>query len=493
MGQSVEEQEEQMAQEMVDRIMGEDTSGPVPTLPAGTNIGSVLNKAKKKLGPSDIEAHSKEDKMREAVMAKYKNVDYDAELSIDERNDIREKVIRARVQMLFKYPFFAQLAIRLKLVEVTDAWCPTAATDGRSMFYNPHFFKVLTQAEITFVVAHEVLHCVYDHMTPMQEGWDKRLFNISADYIINMDLSKTGVGEMPAVGLLDWQYDGWNSFEVYNHLKELKDKGELPPELQTLDVHIMIDDDGNVEVTDGGEGDGEEGEGKGDKPGKGKPKLSKEEKQQIANEIKEAMINAAQNAGAGDVPAGIKRMIDQLTAPKLKWQELVNANIESCVRNNYTFMRPTRRGWHSDAIMPGMERDQEIDVCICMDMSGSITNEQGMGFISEIHGMMQQFAQYKLRIWTFDTEVYGYDEFTSDDGREITEYELLGGGGTDFMCNWKYMKENDIEPQQLIMFTDGMPFGDWGDPNYCDTLFVIHSHYDKTLEAPFGRTVHFED
>ena len=449
--------------------------------------GQIFDQA---MGPDMKEAHSKEDKMREAVMAKYKNVDYKAELSAEERNDIKEKVIRARVQMLFKYPFFAQLAIRLKLVEVTDAWCPTAATDGRNMYYNPHFFKVLTQAEITFVVAHEVLHCVYDHMTPMQEGWDKRLFNIAADYIINMDLTKTGVGEMPAVGLLDWQYEGWNSVEVYNHLKELKDKGELPPELQTLDVHIMIDEDGNIEVKDGSEGDGEEGKGEGKGPGK--PKLSKEEKQQIANEIKEAMINAAQNAGAGDVPAGIKRMIDQMTAPKLKWQELVNANIESCVRSNYTFMRPTRRGWHSDAIMPSMERDQEIDVCITMDMSGSITNKQGMHFITEVHGMMQQFSQYKLRIWTFDTEVYGYDEFTSDDGRDITEFELLGGGGTDFMCNWKYMKENQIEPQQLIMFTDGMPFGEWGDPNYCDTLFVIHSHYDKELEAPFGRTVHFD-
>jgi len=449
--------------------------------------GQIFDQA---MGPDMKEAHSKEDKMREAVMAKYKNVDYKAELSAEEKNDIKEKVIRARVQMLFKYPFFAQLAIRLKLVEVTDAWCPTAATDGRNMYYNPHFFKVLTQAEITFVVAHEVLHCVYDHMTPMQEGWDKRLFNIAADYIINMDLTKTGVGEMPAVGLLDWQYEGWNSVEVYNHLKELKDKGELPPELQTLDVHIMIDEDGNIEVKDGSEGDGEEGKGEGKGPGK--PKLSKEEKQQIANEIKEAMINAAQNAGAGDVPAGIKRMIDQMTAPKLKWQELVNANIESCVRSNYTFMRPTRRGWHSDAIMPSMERDQEIDVCITMDMSGSITNKQGMHFITEVHGMMQQFSQYKLRIWTFDTEVYGYDEFTSDDGRDITEFELLGGGGTDFMCNWKYMKENQIEPQQLIMFTDGMPFGEWGDPNYCDTLFVIHSHYDKELEAPFGRTVHFD-
>ncbi len=449
--------------------------------------GQIVDQA---MGPDMKDAHSKEDKMREAVMAKYKDVDYKAKLSVEERNDIKEKVIRARVQMLFKYPFFAQLAIRLKLVEVTDAWCPTAATDGRNMYYNPHFFKVLTQAEITFVVAHEVLHCVYDHMTPMQEGWDKRLFNISADYIINMDLVKTGVGEMPAVGLLDWQYEGWNSVEVYNRLKELKDKGELPPELQTLDVHIMIDEDGNIEVKDGSEGDGEAGDGKGNKPGK--PKLSKEEKQQIANEIKEAMINASQNAGAGDVPAGIKRMIDQMTAPKLKWQELVNANIESCVKSNYTFMRPTRRGWHSDAIMPSMERDQEIDVCITMDMSGSITNKQGMHFITEVHGMMQQFSQYRLRIWTFDTEVYGYDEFTSDDGRDITEFELLGGGGTDFMCNWKYMKENQIEPQQLIMFTDGMPFGEWGDPNYCDTLFVIHSHYDKELEAPFGRTVHFD-
>lgn len=440
------------------------------------------------------EVITKEDKMREKVLEKYKNVDYTAELSQEVRDEIAEKVIRARVQMLFKFPFFAQLAIRLKLVEVTDAWCPTAATDGRNMYYNPHFFQVLTQAEITFVVAHEVMHCVYDHVTPMRSGkYDAKLLNCAADFNINIELTKNEIGVMPAIGLLDWKYDGWNSFEIYDDLVKQKEEGTLPPELQSMDIHIMIDEDGNVEVGDGSEGDGEEGEGKGDKPGKGKPKLSKEEKQQIANEIKEAMINAAQTAGAGNVPAGIKRLIDGLTAPKLDWKELVNANIESSVRNDYTLMRPNRRGWHSDAIMYGMDRDTEIDVCISMDMSGSITNKQGMMFISEVHGMMQQFPQYRLRIWSFDTEVYGYDEFTADDGRNITEYELMGGGGTDFMANWRYMKENDIEPNQLIMFTDGMPWDSWGDENYCDTLFVIHSHHDKTLEAPFGRSVHFED
>ena len=69
----------------------------------------------------------------------------------------------------------------------------------------------------------------------------------------------------------------------------------------------------------------------------------------------------------------------------------------------------------------------------------------------------------------------------------------MGGGGTDFMCNWDYMKEQGIEPKRFIMFTDGMPWDSWGDPDYCDTVFVIHSHYDKNTESPFGVSVHYED
>ncbi len=57
--------------------------------------GQIFDQA---MGPDMKEAHSKEDKMREAVMAKYKNVDYKAELSAEERNDIKEKVIRAMAE-----------------------------------------------------------------------------------------------------------------------------------------------------------------------------------------------------------------------------------------------------------------------------------------------------------------------------------------------------------------------------------------------------------
>jgi predicted metal-dependent peptidase len=68
----------------------------------------------------------------------------------------------------------------------------------------------------------------------------------------------------------------------------------------------------------------------------------------------------------------------------------------------------------------------------------------------------------------------------------------MGGGGTDFMANWTYMKEQDYVPKKLIMFTDGYAWDSWGDPDYCDTVFVIHSNRDKGLQGPFGQTVHYD-
>jgi hypothetical protein len=55
------------------------------------------------------------------------------------------------------------------------------------------------------------------------------------------------------------------------------------------------------------------------------------------------------------------------------------------------------------------------------------------------------------------------------------------------------MKEEGIEPKKLIVFTDGYPWGSWGDETYCDTVFVIHSNHDKDLQAPFGVTAHYEE
>ena len=167
-------------------------------------------------------------------------------------------------------------------------------------------------------------------------------------------------------------------------------------------------------------------------------------------------------------------MIKELTEPKMNWREILRQQIQATVKNDYTFSRPSRKGWHTGVVLPGMNFDQQIDCAIAFDMSGSIGNDQAKDFLSEVKGIMDEFKEYNVKLWCFDTAVYNEKDYSSTDGEDFSDYQPVGGGGTEFMCNWDYMKEHDIQPKKLIMFTDGYPFGSWGEEDYCETVFVIH-------------------
>jgi len=409
------------------------------------------------------------------------------EITDELRAEVLDKIIVARVGLLLRHPFFGNMATRLIIKEASD-WCPTAATDGRHLFYSVPFFAKMTNKEIEFVIAHEILHCVFDHMT-RREDRDPQIHNIAADYIVNNTLVRDNIGTKPAdIPIFqDFKYEGKTSEEVYDDIYKKYDEEELKQLGQLLDEHIDWDKDSQ----DNNKAPGKKGNK--DKKKDGKPSYSKEELKKIRDEIKESMMGAAQAAGAGKVPAEIERMIKELTEPKMNWREILRQQIQSTIRNDFTFQRPSRKGWHTGAILPGMNYDETIDIAIAIDMSGSIGNKQGEDFLGEVQGIMSEYQDYNIKIWCFDTKVYNEQDFSADNGMELSEYKLMGGGGTDFMANWEYMKENDIQPKRFIMFTDGYPWDNWGDENYCDTVFVIHGHHDKNLQAPFGVTCHYEE
>jgi predicted metal-dependent peptidase len=381
---------------------------------------------------------------------------------------VREKLTTARIGLLLKAPFFGNLATRLQLINA-DSWCSTAATDGRKFYYNTEFVNKLKPKELEFLFGHEVLHNVYDHMGRNGDR-DRRLFNCAADFCVNSDLIEQRIGDKITPCLYDAKYKGWSAEEVYDDLYEKAEKIDISDLLdQLVDEHLD------------GDGAGDEDE---DKDGNGRPRLTKEERQAIKDEIREALLQAAQATGAGNLPAGVKRLIKDLTRPVVNWRELLEQQIQSTVKNDFTWLRPSRRSWHLDAVMPGMIPGQQIDVCIAIDTSGSIGEEDIKAFMAEIKGIMEAYDEYKLQVWSFDTEIYNHQIFSSDTLEDIMTYEPQGGGGTDFMANWEYMKANDIQPKKFIMFTDGMPFGEWGDPEYCDTVFIIKGN--EQAEPPFG-------
>jgi predicted metal-dependent peptidase len=389
----------------------------------------------------------------------------------------RDRLVGARVGLLLKHSFFGNLATRLKLINA-DEWCATAATDGRNFWYNSRFIMMLKPREVEFLFGHEVLHVVYDHLG-RREDRDPGISNVAADYAVNADLKRHKVGEFITTVpcLYDSKYDGKGYEFIYDDLMKNAQKINIDDLIdQLIDDHMDGEDDGEGDS----EGDGPEGKGRSKRP----RQMTDEEREQLRQEIKQQVLAAARQSEAGSLPAGVERLIKDMTEPKMPWRELLQTNLTSAIRSDYTFMRPSRRAWHMDAIMPGSNPGEEVDLAVAIDMSGSIGTDQARVFLSEIQGIMEAFTGFKIHVFCFDTEVYNPQDFTSDNLDTIEGYEPMGGGGTDFDSIFRYLKERGEDTKRLVVFTDGYPFGSWGDPDYCDTTWVIHG--DPNPNPPFG-------
>ena len=381
---------------------------------------------------------------------------------------VLEQIIRARISLLLQQPFWGTLATRLILKDATDEkWCKTAGTDGRYFYYNRDFISKLNKAECIFLVAHEVEHCVYDHMS--RRGSRKpKMWNAAADFVINYELHEHNVGKIPdpktsgVTACFDAKYKGMFAEEVYDLLE--KDPNANWPE---FDVHLEPGD------------------------GKGEP-MTEEERRGLSDEIRNAVMQAAKAAGAGNTPLGVKRMLKDLVEPQMDWREILNMKIQSMLKNDFTWSRCSRKSQASGFYLPGMKEDVKVKAAVAIDCSGSMGDDMLRDLLTETKGIMEQFADFDLEVWCFDTKVYNYQKFTPENLDEIDEYEIKGGGGTDFVCNWTFMKDNDIQPERFIMMTDGYPCGSWGDENWCDTLFLIHGDTQRRLIAPFGMTAWYE-
>ena len=234
----------------------------------------------------------------------------------------RDRLLQARIKMLITQDFWGKLATRMKLINA-DEWCPTLATDGRNFYYNSAFVLSLKDIDkVVFGFAHEVLHCVYDHIARTGTR-DKKMSNIAQDYVINADLVEHKIGsKIDEIDIIyDKKYYGWAWEAVYE---------DLMKNVKTINIEdlagMLLDD--HIEE-DTGQGDGEgEGDKEDGRSGK-RPYISKEEADAIKEEFREAVIQAAQGAKAGSLPAGVQRLIQNLTAPRMDWKTLISQKIPS--------------------------------------------------------------------------------------------------------------------------------------------------------------------
>ena len=381
---------------------------------------------------------------------------------------ILEKLTRARISLLLRQPFWGTLATRLILRDATDEeWCKTAGTDGRYMYYNRDFIAKLNKEETVFLIAHEVEHCVYDHMS-RRGSRNKDMWNAAADYVINGELIQHRVGKFPdpktsgVQGCHDVKYNGMFTEEVYELLK--KDPNKTFPQ---FDIHLEPGD------------------------GKGVP-MTEEERRVLGDEIMAAVLQASK-VDTGNTPLGVKRMLKDFTEPQMDWREILNMKLKSMFKSDFTWTRCSRKTQAMGIYLPGMKDEERMSVAIAIDSSGSISDGMIRDFLGEVKGIMMQFTDFEVRLWCSDTQVYNEQIYTPENLDEIDEYQVMGRGGNNFNCNWDYMKEKGIVPERFIHFTDGYDCGmGFGDPNYCDTVYVIHSDPSRHIVSPFGMTCYYD-
>ena len=400
-----------------------------------------------------------------------------------------ERRLKKVVIDIMRNPLFADMSgiMMLGKKSVVDD-IPTACTDGRDELYGRAFIDSLSDKELAFVVLHEAMHKALRQLTMWHKLFkeDAMLCNMAADYVVNLMLVKRDpngtVLSMPMrdgkpMGLLDRKYDGMNTKQVFDLLKEDKKNGSG--------------------VFAPGAGDGTDGK-LDDHNWEGAQELSQEEKNKLAKEIDQALRQgqmAAQKMhgkGAGNMDRELTDLLD----PKIDWRELLREFISStcAARDTASWRRPNRRFVSMDTYLPSLIGERVNCVAIGCDTSGSISVADHARNLTETDSMLSSVHPEKLHLIYWDHSVAGHEEY-DDSNRDSfrTSTKPRGGGGTDPTCMMRHLKENNIKPDCIIMFTDG-EIGDWGNEWDAPILWCIVNKYrGKSIMAPVGKTIHVED
>jgi len=381
-----------------------------------------------------------------------------------------QRIQRAHVELM-GHPDTMEYAsvIMVGKYEVRDD-VPTACTNGIDCKYGSKFIKDMTDSDLRGLIMHENLHKVFQHMFLWQHLYkeDGRTANMACDYVINIIIDDIrvrtgGFVTLPKGGLLDRKYEGMDSQTVYNMLRE----------------------DG-----DGGAGSGGEGEGFDDHDWESGEAMSQEEIEQIGKDINQAIRQG--QLMAGKLGGNKSRDLGALIEPKVDWREQLREFVSSTAvgKDISTWQRVSRRWLQHDMYMPSTITENVGRIVVAIDTSGSIGTAELSKFLSEVQGICINTKPEKVDLLYWDTDVAAHEVYTQEQLDKLTSStKPAGGGGTDVACVSKYLKDNQIRPECVIVLTDGYIYGDWGTWNVPVLWTIVGGN---KVVPPMGTTIHLD-
>lgn len=391
-----------------------------------------------------------------------------------------------------------------------------AATDGYQLIFKPsQFFEYNLQKRV-FIVAHEVMHNVFDHCgvgyrlrkqgIVTMEGktlpYDPMTANIVQDLIINDGLVESRIGEFDKSWLHDpataSHKDSWVEayFRVYKKQKggggqgQGKGRGQGQPDPNGGSGNRP----GNEPPMPGpGQFDMHMDPGTGGNNGQEDQPLSQDPQQQperSEQEWQQAVAAAAAVGRAqGKLPAAMEMMFGQFLEPVVDWKDHVRSLImRTPGSGGYDFRKPDRRLIVRDIVAPGRSGFGAGCIVLGLDSSGSIYADPTLidRWLGELAGIMADLNPKEVHVVWCDAAVQRVDICEElSDIETIRHKGAKGGGGTSFEPVFNYVEEHDLRPDALIYLTDG--YGTF--PREAPRYAVIWGNITKGYKYPFGEVV----
>lgn len=399
----------------------------------------------------------------------------------------KRKWIETRSALLWRCPAFTHILFSMlnpskgELAAIFTLDVPIAATDGSNLILNPEKFFEFALDERVFIVAHEILHAIFNHCAlalPMRRSgfvkypdgtkipYDHKTMNTAMDLVINDTLIFDKIGKFPTVGVHDPKIAGRND--------------------SFTDAYRKVFDD---QQKNGGSGSGAGGQGGFDTildPGTSQGKDPQQAAQDRSQTAWDTAVAAALSAAKmqGKLPAGLERLLGSVLEPEVSWQDHIRGFFARKVGGGgYDWRKPDRRLILRDIIAPARSGNGCGPVVVAVDTSGSIGQKELDHFFAEMRGILDDVRPSLIYVVWCDAKVHKVDEV--EDSADVSSLKAKGGGGTAFEPVFDWVYNEGIEPDALVYLTDGL--GSF--PSKAPSYPVIWGDIHGSVKYPFGDVV----
>lgn len=363
---------------------------------------------------------------------------------------IIEKAIKT---LLDKNPFYAHFFLNSK-IEYDKYDVPTAAAaltaSHTLLVFNTKWIEKHTLTEVCAIVEHEVDHILFDHISVMKYDTliNKEVANIAFDgsinqYIQGLPAEGTTLAQMERITkrkllpLQNWEY----------YYRELMVNAKQAQGVKGHDDH-----DANIPNQC--------------KPGEGK-------------EILRSSIDKAVKAARGNVPQHVMKTLGDLSAASaLPWQQIL-ANFVSRATSSITKNTRKKINRRFGLEHPGKIKKRELTLGVCVDSSGSVSDESYTAFMNEI----TRISKLAGSVFIIDADCAVQNIQTVKKGKPLKR-ERYGHGGTAYSPAIEEAKKRKCD---AILYFGDMDAADKPENPGVPFLWVIVGNQEPP--ASFGQQV----